>query len=181
MSEDANVVTPPRAGWRIKLGAAMLALSVVGPLVFLPLFTAMELPGAAVATLSGGILVGAEVLGIAAIGVMGKSGYAYIKSRVFGLLRRYGPPQEVGRTRYVIGLVMFSISLLFGWLAPYARSMIPGYEANIIAYALLGDSILLVSVFVLGGEFWEKLRALFVHGAKAVFPDTPDAAPASSS
>ena len=27
-----------------------------------------------------------------------------------------------------------------------------------------------VTIFVLGGEFWDKLRALFVHGARAVFP-----------
>ena len=31
--------------------------------------------------------------------------------------------------------------------------------------------MLIVSVFVLGGDFWDKLRALFVHGARAVFPD----------
>jgi len=31
---------------------------------------------------------------------------------------------------------------------------------------------LLVSLFVLGGDFWDKLRALFFHGAKAVFPKT---------
>ena len=28
----------------------------------------------------------------------------------------------------------------------------------------------LVSFFVLGGEFWDKVRALFHHGAAAVFP-----------
>jgi hypothetical protein len=30
---------------------------------------------------------------------------------------------------------------------------------------------LLISLFVLGGDFWDKLRALFVHGARAVFPE----------
>jgi hypothetical protein len=30
--------------------------------------------------------------------------------------------------------------------------------------------MLLASLFVLGGEFWDKLRALFVHGARAAFP-----------
>jgi hypothetical protein len=27
------------------------------------------------------------------------------------------------------------------------------------------------SFFVLGGEFWDKLQALFVYGASAAFPD----------
>jgi hypothetical protein len=26
------------------------------------------------------------------------------------------------------------------------------------------------SLFVLGGDFWDKLRALFVHEARVVFP-----------
>jgi len=28
-----------------------------------------------------------------------------------------------------------------------------------------------VSLFVLGGEFWDKMRSLFVHGAVAQFPE----------
>jgi hypothetical protein len=28
----------------------------------------------------------------------------------------------------------------------------------------------LLSLFVLGGDFWDKLRALFIHGAKATLP-----------
>ena len=35
-----------------------------------------------------------------------------------------------------------------------------------------GDLLLLTSLFVLGGDFWDKLRALFFHQAKAVFPQT---------
>ena len=106
----------------------------------------------------------------------GKSGYAYIKSRVFGLLKRYAPPKAVGRTRYRIGLVMFALPIFFAWLAPYAKPMITGYEWNEIALAGAGDALFLASLFVLGGDFWEKLRALFVHSAKAVFPETPTAA-----
>ena len=33
-----------------------------------------------------------------------------------------------------------------------------------------GDVVFFSSLFVLGGDFWDKLRALFVHGARAVFP-----------
>jgi len=37
-----------------------------------------------------------------------------------------------------------------------------------------GDVVFVASFFVLGGEFWDKLRALFVHGARAVFPNTAE-------
>jgi hypothetical protein len=34
-----------------------------------------------------------------------------------------------------------------------------------------GDLMFIATLFVLGGDFWDKLRALFVHGAKAQLPD----------
>jgi hypothetical protein len=31
--------------------------------------------------------------------------------------------------------------------------------------------VVLVGLFILGGAFWDKLRALFIYEAKAVFPE----------
>jgi hypothetical protein len=161
----------PAEGWRLKLGVALFGLSIALPVLGVPLIVAMGLSATTVATISGVMLVGAEVLGIVAVAVMGKSGFAYIKNRVFGFLKQYGPPAEVSRTRYTIGLVMFAVPIVFGWLAPYATDLIPGYTGNELTYGIIGDMLLLVSLFVLGGDFWDKLRALFIGGAKAVFPN----------
>jgi len=162
----------PAAGWRLKLGVALFGLSILLPVLGVPLVAVMGLSGGTVATLSGALLAGAEVVGIIAVAVMGKSGYAYIKNRVFGFLKQYGPPAEVSRARYAIGLIMFVVPIVFGWLAPYAADLIPGYIGNELTYAIVGDLLLLVSLFILGGDFWDKLRALFIRGAKAVFPKT---------
>mgnify|MGYP000308387332 CR=1 FL=1 len=156
----------PAAGWRLKLGVALFGLSIALPVLGLPLVAAMGLWAAPVATVSGAMLVGAEVLGIVAVAVMGKSGYGYIMNRVFGFLKQYGPPAEVSRTRYTIGLVMFAVPIVLGWLAPYAADLIPGYLGNQLTYAIVGDLLLLVSLFVLGGNFWDKIRALFVYSDK---------------
>jgi hypothetical protein len=166
---QANV---PAAGWRLKLGVALLGLSIALPVLGVPLFAVIGLSATTVATVSGALLVGAEVLGLVAVAVMGKSGYAYIKNRVFGFLKQYGPPAEVSRTRYTIGLVMFAVPIVFGWLSPYAADLIAGYLGNELTYAIVGDLLLLVSLFILGGDFWDKLRAMFIHGAKAVLPTT---------
>lgn len=160
---------PVVAGWRFKLGVALFALSLLGPLVFIPLVAAAGFSATMVASVSGGILVGAEVLLVAAAAAMGKHGYAYIKDRLFGLLKKYGPAKEVSRTRYRIGLLIFVLPILFGWLTPYAGTLISGYQGNEITFAVVGDLLLLAGLFVLGGDFWDKLRALFVHDAKAVF------------
>lgn len=160
-------------GWRLKLGIALFGISIVLPVLGVPLVAVLGLSAGAVATFSGVLLAGSEVLGLVAVAVMGKSGYAYIKNRVFGFLKQHGPPAEVGHTRYTIGLVMFSVPVLFGWLAPYVADLVPGYTGNEFVYGIVGDLLLLTSLFVLGGDFWEKLRALFFHGAKAVFPKRP--------
>jgi hypothetical protein len=63
---------------------------------------------------------------------------------------------------------MFSIPIVFGWVAPYVSDLIPGYFRERVHLCIIGDLLLLVSLFVLGGDFWNKLRALFIHDAKAV-------------
>ena len=42
-----------------------------------------------------------------------------------------------------------------------------------IPYAVGGDLLLLASFFVLGGDFWDKLRSLFIYDAHAVIPEKP--------
>ena len=169
---EASQADLPAAGWRLKLGVALFVLSILLPVIGVPLVAALGLSAATVATVTGVLLVSAEVLGIVAVAVMGKPGFAFIKNRVFGFLRQYGPPAEVSRTRYRIGLVMFAVPILFGWVAPYAADMIPGYAENVFTYAIVGDLALLASLFVLGGDFWDKLRALFIHGSRVILPET---------
>jgi hypothetical protein len=60
---------------------------------------------------------------------------------------------------------------LFGWLAPYLSNLIPFFKTHCIAFGIVGDVLLVVSLFVLGGDFWDKIRSLFIHGAKAQIPD----------
>ena len=112
---------------------------------------------------------------IAGAAIAGKEGFAFIKATVFGFLRSYGPPSEVSRLRYTVGLVMFAIPLAFGWAAPYFGHHLTGFEHGQLIYAIVGDVLLLISLFVLGDGFWDKLRSLFKHNAYAVIPDKPSA------
>jgi hypothetical protein len=157
------------ADWRLKLGAVLFLFSIVLPLLGIPVVAAMEFTNAITATISGVLLVGAEVIGVAAIAVMGKSGYDFIKERVLLFLNRHGPPETVSRRRYTMGLIVFSAPILFAWLSIYLADWIPGFVNNPLPYALFGDTVLLISLFVLGGEFWDKIRALFIYDAKASF------------
>ena len=159
----------PIMGWRFKFGAGLFGLSLFGPPILLPLIVSLGFPAAKAASISGFVLLGADLLLFVAAAVMGKDGYTYLKSLIFGFLRRYGPPQVVGSNRYYTGLAMLCVSVFAGWIAPYVWTWVSAYKGYEVAIAVGGDLLLLVSLFVLGSEFWDKLRALFVYNARALF------------
>ena len=47
--------------------------------------------------------------------------------------------------------------------APHIGYWIPGNRGREIANAVIGDAMLLIGLLMLGSEFWDKLRALFVR------------------
>ena len=148
------------------LGLIILVVGFLSPLS-IPLVTATELPAKWKAVISGALAVGIpEVFSVVAIAIMGKAGFNYIKARIFGFLKKHGPPDRVSRTRYHIGLAMFILPILFGWLAPYVSHYVPGYAAYRLSVNIIGDLMFFASLFVLGGDFWDKVRALFIHQAK---------------
>jgi len=168
MNENQNT-KPPAPGWRFKLGVYLLVVGAICPL-FTPLVAMNDLSTEWKAALSGLLLVGIpEIFSLMAIAVMGKDGFNYIKGKVFAFFKRHALPKEVSLTRYRIGLVLFLLPLLFGWLAPYGTELIPGYESHRLAVNLGGDFLLILSLFVLGGEFWDKVKALFVYRARTQF------------
>jgi hypothetical protein len=162
----------PKAGWRIKTGFALFIVSLVWP-ILLPVLPLIGLSAQSITAFAGVMLVGAEVLLVAGVAVAGKEGFAFIKQRVFGFIKSYGPPQEVSAIRYKTGLVILMLPLLYAFLSPYIGQYIPGLDEHRKVYAIAGDVLLLVALFLLGGDFWDKLRALFIHKAVAVIPDKP--------
>lgn len=141
--------------------------------MFIPLITATDLPTKWKAGISGLLAIGIpELLWLAAIAVMGKEGFTFIKRRFFSVFKKVAPPDAVSRTRYRIGLVLFLLPILFGWLVPYAPHLVPGYGTHSFAMNLGGDLVLISSLFVLGGDFWDKIKSLFMHKAKAQIPES---------
>jgi hypothetical protein len=59
---------------------------------------------------------------------------------------------------------------LYAWIASYAPSWLPENYVLRVGVNLGLDLVTLASLFVLGGDFWDKVRALFVHDARALFP-----------
>jgi hypothetical protein len=166
MTVETAPAPPPKG--RLLCGVGVFALGWVATLAMVPLITASALAASAQATISGIVVFVGPKLGVlAAIAIMGKPGFTYLKTQVFGYLK---PPAEVSPARHRVGIVMFVAAMLFGFVEPYIGFFLPGDAARGIRYALGVDLLLLASILVLGGDFWDKIRALFIREAKARFP-----------
>jgi len=156
---------------RFALGASIFVLALVVPLL-IPLVVSSSLPPGWKVTLSGLLAFGfPEVLILLAAMVLGKSGFKYLKQIAFRLFKRYVLPKSVSRIRYRIGLVLFLLTLVLSWLALYLCPLIPYIKDNQLLVSVLSDLVFLISLFVLGGDFWDKLKALVIYEARVQLPD----------
>ena len=170
MNPETAQPTAPPPGWRFRIGLALFVLSFLSPLA-IPLVTLLSLPLAWKVTVSGFLLVGVpEVLALLAVAFLGKAGFSYLKGKFFAIFKKYALPREVSRRRYRLGVVMFIVPPLLGWVGAYVAHLIPAYVEHRFAVNFAGDLIWLSSLFVLGSDFWDKVRALFIYRAKAVIP-----------
>ena len=168
----ATKTDQPKAGWRFRLGLTILIVGWLSPLL-IPVITRTSLATEWKTIISGLLAVGIpEVFTVAVIAIMGKSGYNLIKVQIFSFLKKHGPLDRVSLTRYRIGLVMFVLPVIFAWLGPYGAHLIPGYGTHRFVVSLIGDVMFVASLFVLGGDFWDKVRALFVYDARVQIADS---------
>ena len=157
--QPQNPEPPPKN--RLLLGGAIFILGQCAPLG-IPFVVGSGLPIGWKNFLTALLLFGIPELGIlVSIVILGKPGFNYLRGLVFGTIRRSALPQTVSRTRYRLGLVLFVLPLFYSWLSPYLPLLLHGYEPTRFK-AFVGDLLLFVSLFLLGGDFWDKLRALFV-------------------
>ena len=139
----------------------------------IPLIPLLGLSKSVSAAFSGVVFFGfPSLFTFAAIAVLGRDGFNYLKARAFALFKRYAPTDPISRTQHRIGVALFLIPLSIAWVTPYIAHLVPTVGDQEIKIAVVGDVILLISLLVLGGDFWEKLRRLFIYEPA---PDQADA------
>ena len=159
---------PPRG--RLITGAVIFIIGIISP-VFIPIVMTSGLPEWLIAVLSGLLAFGIpELFMIIAVAILGKDGFAFLRSKLGTFLKPLAPPDEVSRIRYNVGLVLFCVPIIVAILSPYLDLKF-NFLADIPFYfTVITDLMIITSLFVLGGNFWDKLRALFIHRAKAILP-----------
>jgi hypothetical protein len=159
--------------WRFYLGVACFVLAWILPL-FGILVARLPLSLGTKAVIIGLLTVGGpEVLGVLAVLCLGKENLSLIKNRILAWLKRLKPAAPVSRNRYRVGLAMFLLPLVPTYIMAYAPGWLPDACPYRLPINLVADFIFLASLFVLGGDFWDKLRALFVYDARVEFAPLP--------
>lgn len=153
-------------GLRFGIGVVLIVLGYVA-LAFIPMVTKSALSLPVKSTISGILAVTPLLSKFAAVAVMGKPGFNYLKELVTGYMK---PKQTVSPGRYRLGLVLLILAFSFDQIINYLPGLLIDWSANKIAWSLVADGVFLVSLFILGGDFWDKLKALFSYSAKATFP-----------
>ena len=166
MAEDTSA---GMSRWRYVLGLASFVLAFA-PHAVLGLLIVTGAGASTIAAFAAISFTLNKVFLLASVILLGRPGFNRLKQQLVGKLRDYAMPDEVGPWRYRIGLVMFVLPLVFAWKAPYVTELMPLLGRHSTTAAIVTDAILLISLFVLGGGFWDKLRALFVRTATVSFP-----------
>ncbi len=148
--------------WRFYSGMTAMVLSVILPLcaVLVPM---LGLSTAQSALLAGLLLAGApEVLCILAIALLGKETFQYFAHRAKQAFRRAVLDRPVSKAQYYAGLAIILVSWLPAYIYAYSPAVMPGGDTRIYILAAM-DLAFVASAFLMGAEFWDKVRRIFVY------------------
>lgn len=167
-AKRAEIKKPPKN--RLVWGVVVFVSGFLTPL-FMPLVLNSNLSTGLKSVFSGLLAFGIpELFMIIAAGILGKPGFNYLKKYIRLVFRVYGPPDSVSKSRYIIGLILFFIPILLALILPYMLNLVQVVAENYVTISIVSDGLLILSLFVLGGDFWDKLGGLFNRNAKMQFP-----------
>jgi hypothetical protein len=146
-------------------GISVLGLAMVLPLAAL-LVPLLDLPVAQSAFIAGALVAGApEVLMLLAVALLGRQNFDRIVGAAKKFLFTTFFSSPVSRARYQAGLAVCLLSFIPLYVAGYVPSWMPAGNGR-IAILAAADLAFIFGFFIMGGEFWEKFRRLFVWEGK---------------
>lgn len=169
IEETSNKEPITLPGRKLFSGLIVFIISMLSPLL-IPLVILLNISPSSKAVLSGLLVFGVPEIGmLIAVAILGKEGFAYLKSRLFFWLKQTVIATNVSRIRYRVGIILFSTILIIDLFTPYINYFssisIQPYQYY---YIFILDFLLLVALFILGGNFWDKLKALFIYDMVAI-------------
>lgn len=161
-----------RASTRLKLG---IALVVVGNLLFFTSAWIAWMPWSAgvKATLWSILFFTPEAFTLMGAAVMGRENYEMFRLKAAAVIRRIKPPGNVSLLRHRVGLALLATPLLPAYVQAFKPEWLPDHSAYRWQVMVAAHLLAIGGLFLLGGDFWDKLHALFTRDVPA--PREPDA------
>jgi hypothetical protein len=166
-SPSESELQPPKlkGGLRLYAGIAAMVLAFILP-VFVVVIPFLGLPSEWSVLLTAGLFVGGpETLTLVAVALLGKETLRYftykIKKGLWGIVME----RPVSKVQYYFGLALFLASVLPLYIYGYLPGLLPEGERTYILVA--ADLTFIISIFIMGGEFWEKLQRILVWEGKS--------------
>jgi len=158
---------------RLYIGIIILILALAMPIWGALIVSILGLsPGISTILIGLSIAGGPDLLLVIAAAVMGKESLNYILGLIGKWFKRnFKLAENVSKKRYIWGLILFWGSILIRWaigfLKPITVATTGGTDWGL--YILIAfEVVLLISIFVLGANFWDKLGALFRWNMRVV-------------
>lgn len=162
---DDRAPEPSRArGWKFYLGlslfiysCATFGIAALVPFLFSP---------AVAASLVTCVVISGEVGFWASAALLGRPFVDALKSKLASVFmrRQAVAPRHISRPRHVFGLILFSLSFITYYVAmaiPFLAGSKSTELTAIVVVAITGELLFVSSLFVLGGEFWGRIKALY--------------------
>ncbi|MCF8043699.1 MAG: transporter suffix domain-containing protein [Desulfarculaceae bacterium] len=150
--------------WKYYLGLSLFIYSLA-PIVIVALLPFFGMDLAEMGTLAVVFLTSGEVSFWGAAVLLGKPFMAALKQKFASWFRREAaPPQPISRARHLLGVWLLVISFLpYYAVLVYLLFFVPDNATiHFLAWTMAaGEMLGIVSLFVLGGQFWERLKRLF--------------------
>jgi hypothetical protein len=151
-------------GWKFYVGLALFVYSfgTLGIAALVPFL----FPSTVAVTLVTCVVVSGEIGFWASAALLGRPFIDALKARIVAFFAREESlaPRPVSRARHVFGLVLFSLSFVTYYVAmatPFLGLTKSTELAGIVVVAIAGELFFVSSLFVLGGEFWGRIKALY--------------------
>jgi len=114
-----------------------------------------------------------EVGTLIGVAVMGRENYELFRLKAAAVLRRIKPAGDVGPARHRAGLVMLLAPLVPAYLQAFKPEWLPDGSPFRWPAMVAAHLVCLAGLFMLGGDFWDKLHALFSREARAAETPAP--------
>jgi hypothetical protein len=152
--------------WKYYLGLALLALSII-PVCTVELVLLLPITKTQAVSVGAVYLAFGEGAFLLAATLLGKPFIQTVKAKIKGLFSRpngAGPRQPISKTRHYLGVSLFLLSFSPYLITEIAILFVSLQEAELrilLILLLSGDVMCVVSLLVLGDEFWGRLQRLF--------------------